>query len=185
MIKRLLSALAFAAIVANAGAQSIEEPEFVGESILVKSDNTGIPMEKQLSVGRRVASTGLLLTGIGKVREQLQIEGCCSTVTVPASEDISVIVRNTDNNSDPLSIIRIFKFEKKPKFRRAEVASMNSFGAAKSNNMDYVKFTGKKYGTSSYLLKLGHLAPGEYGITVSNPNAIDEKQTVVAAFAVR
>ncbi len=40
-------------------------------------------------------------------------------------------------------------------------------------------------GKSSYIITpTVTLEPGEYGITVSNPNAVDEKQTVVSAFAV-
>ena len=45
-------------------------------------------IEKQLTQGRAVASTGLLLTGIGKVRQQIQIDGCCSNVKVRKNEDI-------------------------------------------------------------------------------------------------
>lgn len=184
MKKKLLSILAFGALFVAVQAQKIEEPEFVGESILVKADNTATPLEKQLSQSRTVASTGLILSGIGKVRQQIQIEGCCANVKFGKNEDVKFIIRNVDNNSDPLSIIRVFKFELKKKFRRAEMASVNNFGATKTNNLDYITFTGKKYGTSSYIIKLSAMEPGEYGIIVSNPNALDEKQTVVSTFAV-
>ncbi len=184
MKKQLFLGLSFLFLSGSIIAKTIEEPEFVGESILVRSDNTTTPLEKQLTQGRAVASTGLLLTGIGKVRQQIQIDGCCSNVKVRKNEDIKIIVRNRDNLSDPLSIIKIFKFDTKKKFRRAELASYSSLGSAKSNNMNYVSFTGKKFGTSSYILSLSSLPPGEYGITALNPNAIDEKQTVISTFAV-
>ena len=71
------------------------------------------------------------------------------------------------------------------KYRRAEVASTNTFGTTKTNNLNYVSFSAKRYGKSSYIITpTVTLEPGEYGITVSNPNAVDEKQTVVSAFAV-
>lgn len=165
-------------------AQNIDEPEFVGETILVKQDNTTFPLEKTLAQNRTVASTGLILSGIGKVRSQIQIDGCCANLKVSKSEALKLIVRNVDNQTDPLAIIQIFKFEVKKKYRRAELASYSSLGSAKSNNLQYVSFTGKKYGTSSYILTLGSLEPGEYGITISNPNALDQKQTVVSSFAV-
>ena len=48
-----------------------------------------------------------------------------------------------------------------------------------------MSFSAKRYGKSSYIITpTVTLEPGEYGITVSNPNAVDEKQTVVSAFAV-
>lgn len=174
----------FSSLLVNLYAQDIPEPEFVGETILVKSDNTSIPLEKHLTQNRTVSSTGLILTGVGKVRTQIQIEGCCSSTIVDQNSEFKLIVRNVDNNTDPLSIVKIFKFEKKSKYRRAEVAATSSLGSSKSNTLEYVPFTGKKYGTSSYVLKLNNLKPGEYGITILNPNALDQKQTVVASFSV-
>jgi hypothetical protein len=47
-----------------------------------------------------------------------------------------------------------------------------------------VSFVGKKYGTSSYILKLENLTVGEYGITIMNPNSLDQKQTVISTFSV-
>lgn len=162
----------------------IEEPEFVGESILVRPDGTPVALDKHIAQGRTVASTGLIMTGIGKVRQQIQIEGCCAKVQIQKSEPIELIIRGVDNKTDPLSIIRIFKFEAKKKFRRAELNSANNWGTTKTNNLQFVSFTGKKYKESSYLLKLDKVEPGEYGVIISNPNSLDEKQTVVAAFAV-
>ena len=70
-----MSLLAITILAYNVNAQSIKEPEFAGETILVKADNSVTRLEKHLAQSRRVASTGLLLTGIGKYREQIQIEG--------------------------------------------------------------------------------------------------------------
>lgn len=185
-MKKILSSLFMILIVTvNAQAQTVQEPDFVGECIMVKKDDSTLPLEKQLSQNRVVASTGLILTGFGKVRSQIQIDGCCSATKINKDDQVKLIIRNVDNMTDPLAIIQIFKMEVKKKYRRAELASVNSFGSAKSNNLDYVSFTGKKFGTSSYLLTMtSALTPGEYGITISNPNALDQKQTVVSTFAV-
>lgn len=55
---------------------------------------------------------------------------------------------------------------------------------SKTNSKELVRFSGKKYGSSSYLIELKDLAVGEYGIVVSNPNSRDEKRTVVSCFAI-
>lgn len=166
-------------------AQNVAEPEFAGEAVVIRADNTSVSLEKQVSQSRSVLSTGAILTGIGKYRTQLQITGCCSTVKLKKGENVKFIVRGVDNNTDPLAIVKIFKFESKSKYRRAEVASTSTFGTTKRNNLEYVAFSAKKYGTSSYIITPSvPLESGEYGITVSNPNALDEKQTVVSAFAV-
>lgn len=180
----LMTFVTFSSLFVNLYAQQIPEPEFVGETILVKSDNTSTPLEKHLTQNRTVASTGLILTGIGKVRTQIQIDGCCSSTLVNKNSEVKLIVRNVDNQTDPLSIIKIFKFEQKKKYRRAELSSISSLGSSKSNNLDYIPFTGKKFATSSYVLKINNLEPGEYGITILNPNALDQKQTVVSTFTV-
>lgn len=185
MKKILFSLFILSVLTMNMQAQQLEEPDFVGECILVKQDNSTSPLEKHLSQNRVVASTGLILTGIGKVRSQIQIDGCCSATKLKKGEEVKFIIKNVDNLTDPLSIIQVFKMEVKKKYRRAELASTSSLGSSKINNLDYVAFSGKKFGTSSYLVKLvSNLEPGEYGITISNPNSLDQKQTVVSTFAI-
>ncbi|MDM1396240.1 hypothetical protein HX049_03475 [Myroides odoratimimus] len=165
-------------------AQEISEPEFVGECVFIKPDNSTVLLEKHLTQNRTVASTGLMMTGIGKVRTQLQIPGCCSNLSINEKDEIKLIIKSTENLTDPFSIIKVFKFEKKKKFRRAEVSSLSNFGTTKSNNYINVSFEGKKFGESSYLIKLDPVEPGEYGIMIMNPNALDQKQTVISAFTV-
>lgn len=184
MIKKLFTAFVITLFAFNLNAQDIQEPEFIGECLLIRADNSVAKLEKQVAKNRSVASTGLILTGIGKARTQIQIDGCCASVQFSKNDDVKFVIRNIDNNSDPLAVIQVFKFESKKKYRRAELASQHSFGSQKSNNLDFVSFSGKKHGESSYLIKLDSIEPGEYAIIVTNPNALDEKQTVVSTFAV-
>lgn len=113
MKKKLFSLAALLFLVINVNAQEVEEPDFIGESILVRSDNTFVALEKELTQGRTIKSTGLVLTGIGKVREQIQIKDCCAKVKFSKNDDVKFIIRSVDNLTDPLSIIKIFKFESK------------------------------------------------------------------------
>ena len=53
-----------------------------------------------------------------------------------------------------------------------------------SNKLERLSFTGRKFGESSYLITLDETPAGEYGITISNPNNIDEKQVIVSTFAI-
>ena len=55
---------------------------------------------------------------------------------------------------------------------------------SRTNSKDMVRFKGRKFGTTSYLIELNKLEPGEYGIVVSNPNGRDEKRTVVSCFGI-
>ena len=70
-------------------------------------------------------------------------------------------------------------------FAIIEVSSANLWGPVKKNTLDYVPFTAKKIGESSYLVTITNLKEGEYGISVVNPNALDQKEVVVSTFAVK
>jgi hypothetical protein len=174
----IILALLFAGAV---NAQEVKEPEYTGEVFLI-ADTGFVKLDKHLAGTRTVAPTGLLLTGVGKVRTQLQVPGCCSTVFV--NGEFNLIVKNNDNSIDPMSIIQVFKLEPKVNWRRAELSSVSALGGYKDNNLSYVPFNAKKYGVSSYLVSLSNLEPGEYGVIVLNPNVLNERQRVVATFGV-
>ena len=125
------------------------------------------------------------IVGIGSVKSKLQIDGCCSDTKLKASDNLQFIVRSVDNNTDPMAIVKIFRFDSSKKYRRAEVSSQNNWGTVKTNKLQYLNFTAKKYGTSSYLITLKDKPAGEYGITITNPNALDEKSTIVSTFSIQ
>ncbi|NML58857.1 hypothetical protein [Chryseobacterium cheonjiense] len=178
----LLAAMSLSSILAYS--QTTEEPEFIGECLFLKPDNSTVLLEKHTTQTRSAMNAGMVLTGFGSVKSKLQIDGCCSATKISSGDNIQFIVRAVDNNTDPMAIIRIFQFDSNKKFRRAEMASVNTFGTAKTNKLHYLAFTGKKFGQSSYLITLKDKPPGEYGITVTNPNSLDEKSTIIATFSI-
>ena len=167
-LKTLLGA-ALLLLAGAAQAQTIPEttpePEFIGEIVTVRPDGTVAKLEKQSVRMRTRANASAVIFGI---------------VGQPAS----FIVRAVDNATDPMSIINVFRFEAKKDKRMAEMASVSSFGSVKSNKLERLSFTGRKFGESSYLITLDETPAGEYGITISNPNNIDEKQVIVSTFAI-
>ncbi len=165
-------------------AQAVAEPDFVGEVVMLKPDNSSLLLEKSTSRIRTAANAGVYMVGIGSVRSKIELEGCCAKTRIKSRDDVKFIVKAVDNNTDPMAIVKVFAFEKNKKIRRAELASMHTFAGAKSNTLKYLPFTAKKYGESSYLITLSEKPVGEYGVTVSNPNNVDEKSTIVSTFAV-
>lgn len=168
----------------NLYSQTAEEPEFIGECIVLKPDNTTALLEKHVTQTRSAMNAGMIITGFGSVKSKLQIDGCCSATKLKSSDEIKFIVRAVDNNTDPMAIVKIFEFDSNKKYRRAEVASMNNWGTTKTNKLHYLNFTAKKYGKSSYLIILKDKPAGEYGITISNPNAVDEKSSIISTFSI-
>jgi hypothetical protein len=184
MKKILFTIVCFISVCLFSYAQEVEEPDFTGEVLLVKNGESVGILEKNTVKVKTKAGASLYLTGIGSVKSRITVDGCCAKTVVKSSDDFKFVIKAVDNNTDPLAVISIFKFEEKKNERRAEMSSVNTFGGGSSNNLNYVAFSAKKYGTSSYIVTLNEKQAGQYGITVRNPNALDEKNLIVASFAV-
>lgn len=176
----LLTILPFVSFAQN----NVQEPEFIGEAFILNNDNSVLELDKSTVQLKTKANAGVYIVGIGKIKTKMEVPGCCSGAKTSNSKDLKVIVKAVNNKTDPLSIIHIFKFTKKKKKRLAELSSSGTFSGNSKNNLDYIKFKGKKYGESSYLLKIASLEAGEYGIVVRNPDALDERSTIVSTFSV-
>lgn len=185
-MKKLFCICALAALSFHwANAQTISEPDFIGEVLVVKNNEDAQLLQKQISKIQTRANASMYIVGIGAVKSKLVVDGISSTSVIDVNDDFYFIVRATDNDSDPMSIIRIFEFTpfKSSNTRKAELSSTGTFSGSETNKNNYLPFTAKKYGEHSYLIKLEKPRKGEFGITVSNPNAIDEKQTIVSTFS--
>ena len=146
--------------------ETVTEPDFIGEVLVLNPDNSTTPLEK------------------ATVKIKTNVDGPSAQVRLHQGDDFKLIVRAVDNNTDPMSIINIFQFETGKKVRKAELSSLSTFGGASSNNLELLPYTAKKYGESSYLITLKEKPVGEYGITVRNPNSLDEKNIIVASFGI-
>ena len=156
-----LKTLLGAALLLLAGAtqaqtipETTPEPEFIGEIVTVRPDGTVAKLEKQSVQMRTRANASAVIFGIGKAKTKLIIEGPKAGVRLTAGQPASFIVRAVDNATDPMSIINVFRFEAKKDKRMAEMASVSSFGSVKSNKLERLSFTGRKFGESSYLITL-------------------------------
>ncbi len=163
-----------------------EEPAFVGEAFIIKADNTILNLEKEQIKLKTKAGLSVYLAGIGKLKTKIDVPGCCSGASFNPDNEIKLIVRAVDNETDPISIIQIFKFEKKKKKRLAELASWGTFTGLSSNNLDNLNFEAKKYGEKSYILTITNFERGaEYGIIVNNINASNQELIMVSTFSVQ
>lgn len=158
------------------------EPDFIGEAYILKSDNSYEQLDKEIGD----FTSGMSFSSNSWNALSLEIQRGKSQTRFPTGEPLNLIVRALNNNSDPLSIIRIYKFKAK-KNKRTIVLSEDNKGTvmkSRTHSKDMVRFNGKRYGSSSYLITLKNLKPGEYGIIVSNPNSKDEKRAIVSCFAI-
>ena len=165
-------------------AQEVGEPEFIGEVLVVKAGEEPHLLEKETVMLRTRVNAGAILVGIGKAKTLIMIDGTTAATQLKTTDDFRFIIKAVDNRTDPMSIIQIFRFGANKKQRKAELASTSTFGSTKSNKLEYLPFTAKKFGESSYKITLREKPVGEYGIIVRNPNHVDEKQTIVSTFGI-
>ncbi|NCC09858.1 MAG: hypothetical protein EOM31_05010 [Bacteroidia bacterium] len=180
---KLLTTLTVILFSLNAMCQNLE-PDFIGEVNLVKNDGTAMLLEKKNAQIKTKAGASMYIVGIGKIKSRLTVQGPVAATRINKNDSFKLIIRGVDNNSDPLSIISIFKFEKKAKERRAELSSLATFGGQSDNNLNRVQYTAKKYGEACYEVIIQVIEAGEYGITVTNPNNKDEKNLIVACLGI-
>lgn len=185
-MKKLFFLLAFGVLLSggmNLVTAQNYEPEFEGEVIGVFPDGTTRKFEKHNV--RITTGAGVYIAGFAasKQKTKVVIDGGQAGVRFDGSQPIELIVRAKDNKADPMSIVRIFRMKASKKNRSAVIAAVGSFSVS-SNTMEYLPFSAAKYGESSYRLTLDKRPTGEYGIIVSNPNNVDEKQVIVSTFAI-
>jgi hypothetical protein len=184
-MKKIILGILFLTTVSIYAQEDVKEPTFVGEAFIIESDNSLLDLEKQQVQIKTKAGLSVYLAGIGKVKSKINISGCCSGASHSPTDEIKLVVRAVDNETDPLSIIQVFKFKKKKKKRLAELASFGTFSGGSSNNLNYLKFKAEKYGGKSYLLTIKNFERGaEYGVIVNNPNSLDKRQTIVSTFGI-
>ena len=176
MKKIAITFLMSACMVLNVNAQvTVAEPDFSEETLILTSDSTGVILKRESGYVKAKAGASLYLTGIGKVKSRLTIDGVKSVNEIKAKPTTRLIIKAKDNSTDPNSFINIFKFEINKKERRYQLAEVGTLSATKTSNLSSVEFKAKKYGESSYLIQLEDLVPGEYGIIIGDPNTQNTK----------
>ena len=188
MSKKLLPlALAILSIsFAFAQKVTVPEPEFSDQTYLLTSNTEYVKLPRETGVVKTKAGASVYLTGIGKIKTRISLPGTTSSVAAKQGGDVRLIIKAANNATDPNSFISIFKFEVKGKERRAQLAEAGTFSGSKSNSLGQIEFQAKKYGTSSYLIVLEGLQPGEYGISLGDPDKLNEKNSMkITTFSVK
>ena len=146
-------------------------------------DGTTKRLEKQNTRIKTGGSVYVAGFAVNKTKTKVLIEGGAAGVRFRSDEPLQLIARAKDNNSDPMSIVRVFRMKSNKKQRSAVIAAAGTFNTT-SNDMEYLPFEAKKYGESSYLLTFEQRPAGEYGVIISNPNNVDEKMVIVSTFGI-
>ncbi|MBQ0156765.1 MAG: hypothetical protein KBT22_09360 [Bacteroidales bacterium] len=173
MIKRFIASVCLCVMgIMNSVAADITvaEPEFAGDIYIVSADGTELEdLEVQTIKQKTQASAGMWLSGGmgGSVRMRYEVEKTASPKRLSNGNEIYFLFKSTDNSINPKNCLAVFKLDVAKKRRYAEMAKTSTFGGTESSAGNSLPFTAKKYGESSYLIKVTGLEPGEYGINSS------------------
>lgn len=165
---------------------NVPEPEFSDQTYLLTSNTEYVKLPRESGVVKTKAGASVFLTGIGKIKTRITLPGTSSSVSAKHGEDVRLIIKAANNSTDPNSFINIFKFEIKGKERRAQLAEAGTFSGTKDNSLGQIDFQAKKYGESSYLILMEGLEPGEYGISLGDPDKLNQKNGLkITTFSVK
>ena len=125
-----------------------KEPDFIGEAYLLNEQGEYMQLDKETAAYTK----GMSWKTNSWSAVSLEITGG-KAQTRTTQQAVKLIVRASDNNSDPLSIITIYSLKAKKKKRTTILSEDNSGTLMKSrtHTKNQVSFSGKKFGYSSYL----------------------------------
>lgn len=149
-------------------AQSVKEPEFVGEVYLLTSDSTYIPLPKSPAEIKAKGGLSMGIPLLGSVKSYMSVKGTQAETRIKnEGHPIQMIVRCKANDIEPTNLITILSLEVKKKERRILMNKVSILGGSSTELNTGVPFKFEKYGEHSYKITLDALAPGEYGLMIS------------------
>lgn len=141
-------------------------------------------MSTAATVGSAGDAVGILAGSQGM---DVIFSGGSSPYKVEAGKDVRVIVKNENNEYDPMDIYRVVRFATSKKERRVQWFEFDRglLGTDDAGKAGFLLFTGKKYGSQSYLLTIpaSQLEEGEYGIFFVN--VVSSIEIPVGTFSVK
>ena len=155
----------------------ITEPEFSGTIIYVNDTiGSGLKLEQQTcsSSSKANGASYVPVVGMfaGKATSKGIVQGSTSPIQIIKAPKTYFIVKVSDNSVDPVTVINVFKLNSEKETRSVIVATAKMTSGTTAGNIDFLKFNGKKYGVSSYILELDNLESGEYAMTLANSRGI-------------
>lgn len=152
---------------------TIPEPEFNGDVFICDFEKSTYTKAEK-AIGQ--VKTKDQLWGPEK---KLYVKPDKSTVRIKTGR-LQLLVRVPNANDDPYAFVKISQFStgktrKLSLARQNEISGKITYGGR--NNQDK-PFEAKKYGKSSYIIIATINEPGEYCLTISNPNKIDGKLSI-------
>ena len=124
---------------------------------------------KVMGAANSVGTAADAVSGLaGSSGMDIIFKGGKSAYAIKGGQDVRLIIKGENNETDPMDCYRIVRFNASKKERRIQWMEFESslIGSTETKNAGYVSFSGHKYGQQSYLLTIptAEMEEGEYGI---------------------
>jgi hypothetical protein len=140
----------------------VSEPQYIG--VFYTLSSTGLTELERRNA--QIKSKSNIFTSSAK--GYIQIEGGKSSVRFKAGETVMFIVKVSNRNRDPMTLIRLLRFDSHKDSRTITVSEASAQiwgGKASIKPLRSIGFDVEKYGDSSFKIVLnGGLPPGEYAL---------------------
>lgn len=114
------------------------------------------------------SAAGTVSSLAGSAGMDIIFKGGQSAYSIQGGQDVRLLIKGENNETDPLDTYRIVRFNASKKERRIQWMEFESslLGSDDAKKAGYVSFSGHKYGQQSYLLTIpaAELEKGEYGV---------------------
>ena len=168
----------------TASAQKIKEADFTGNVRAFMPDSTIVQLDKTNVQVKTKATGSKIWWGIGSSKAFIEVPGNEAKAKFKTDSGFQLVVKVSDNNIDPSSVVMLFKMEVKGKNRRGQMGKVNNFMGNSVQGFEQINYEGKKFGKSSYIIDPGTLPVGNYGVVVLNPDKPNDTNLIVYSFDV-
>jgi len=159
----------------------IKEAEFAGTIVFAKTPTEPLELENIRSAFKAKKNALAFVTGnlAGRSGTKLLVNGKNSTVRIETRSEMYFIYTAEDNFSNPKDVILLFKFDNTLDDNRVTtlVDTVGVLAGDQKSYDNFIQFEAKKYGRTSYLIKVNSLPPGEYGFTLGKLSSVDKNGT--------
>ncbi len=141
--------------------------------LVSEGDTPAQILEKQKASIASKADVGAAIFGIPMGKGMNIVNGAQSPVRTSRKSTVRLIVKVSDNSKDPTEIVNMFRMEQdKKKDKRVLIVGKVNFNKSSALDIKFLQFKGSKYGTSSYLIELSDVEPGEYAATLEGSRGV-------------
>jgi len=143
------------------------EPEWINEILFVNHHDKKLQeLERKEAINDLRQSAGMQLGIVVNVKTKLKVKGASSPIELrPFFGRIQFVYKVDDNKLNPKDLVRLYEWKAEGRYRTILIGQLKRSGTTAGYG-NPIGFRAQKYKSSSYLITIENLPPGEYGFSI-------------------